>query len=58
MKGSPLALSVSNSNASADLAELHQLTRIIAEEEDDCSGKSDIEEKRILDRLHAPQNVR
>ncbi|KFY85061.1 hypothetical protein V500_08742 [Pseudogymnoascus sp. VKM F-4518 (FW-2643)] len=38
---------------------LRQLgARTIAEEEDDFSGKSDIEEKWIFDRLHAPQNVR
>ena len=37
---------------------LRQLgARIIAEEEDDFSGKSDIEEKWIFDRLHAPQNI-
>ena len=31
--------------------------RVIAEEGDDFSGKSDIEEKWLRDRLHAPQNV-
>jgi hypothetical protein len=31
--------------------------RIIAEEADDFSGKSDIEERCIYDRLHAPQNM-
>jgi hypothetical protein len=31
--------------------------RVIAEEADDFSGKSDIEERSILDRLHAPQNM-
>jgi len=37
---------------------LRQLgARIIAEEEDDFLGKSDIEEKWIFDRLHAPQNI-
>jgi hypothetical protein len=37
---------------------LRQLgARTIAEEGDDFSGKSDIEEKWIFDRLHAPQNL-
>ena len=37
---------------------LRQLgSRTIAQEEDDFSGKSDIEEKWIFDRLHAPQNM-
>jgi hypothetical protein len=37
---------------------LHQLRlRIIAEEADDFSGKSDIEEQWVYDRLHAPQNM-
>ncbi|KAH8587244.1 hypothetical protein B0O99DRAFT_694701 [Bisporella sp. PMI_857] len=37
---------------------LRQLgARILAEEGDDFSGKSDIEEKWIFDRLHAPQNL-
>ncbi|KAH8650269.1 hypothetical protein BGZ60DRAFT_421646 [Tricladium varicosporioides] len=37
---------------------LHQLRlRVIAQEENDFSGKSDIEEQWICDRLHAPQNM-
>ena len=37
---------------------LQQLgARIIAQEGNDYSGKSDIEEKWIFDRLHAPQNL-
>jgi hypothetical protein len=31
--------------------------RVIAEEADDFSGKCDIEEQWIYDRLHAPQNI-
>lgn len=31
--------------------------RVIAEETNDFSGKSDIEERWIYDRLHAPQNM-
>jgi hypothetical protein len=37
---------------------LRQLgARILAQEGNDFSGKSDIEEKWIFDRLHAPQNL-
>jgi hypothetical protein len=31
--------------------------RVVAEEADDFSGRSDIEERWIYNRLHAPRNI-